>query len=318
MTRHPHPGARISTPPRRSRRLTAGRAISARSSPSRACAATRADGSRRSSSSIIPAWRRPRSPASAGDAAGALAAAGLTVIHRYGRSRRASRSSWCSTASSHRRAAFEAAEFLMDYLKTRAPFWKREHRADGGTGDWVEAKEPDERAPSGGPGLEAARSASSTLVAARRSNLNCAGRRPRNVQPCADLRLQTCASRTAPRDLHCTGGSDAAASPIRCVSPDVRSSSHRRLMSGGHRGRMNSPHWTKAPAVRDSRRRVRRGTSAMPGRDSNGDRRRIRCPVAELDLLNFESPLPGPLPELCLEWTFDGTSDVIQRDDTIR
>ena len=49
-------------------------------------------------------------------------------------------------ASSHRRAAFEAADFLMDYLKTRAPFWKREHLADGSTGDWVEAKEADERA----------------------------------------------------------------------------------------------------------------------------------------------------------------------------
>ena len=43
-----------------------------------------------------------------------------------------------ATASSHREAAFAAAEFLMDYLKTRAPFWKKEERAGGA--DWVEAR----------------------------------------------------------------------------------------------------------------------------------------------------------------------------------
>ena len=50
------------------------------------------------------------------------------------------------TASSHRVAAFEAASFLMDYLKTRAPFWKREHLTDGTTGGWVEATEADDAA----------------------------------------------------------------------------------------------------------------------------------------------------------------------------
>ena len=45
-----------------------------------------------------------------------------------------------------RQAAFEATSFLMDYLKSRAPFWKKEHRADGSEGDWVEAKEADDRA----------------------------------------------------------------------------------------------------------------------------------------------------------------------------
>jgi molybdopterin synthase catalytic subunit len=45
-------------------------------------------------------------------------------------------------ASSHRQAAFAAAEFLMDYLKTRAPFWKLEERASGAT--WVEARESDD------------------------------------------------------------------------------------------------------------------------------------------------------------------------------
>ena len=50
------------------------------------------------------------------------------------------------TASAHRRAAFEAAEVLMDYLKTRAPFWKREHLADGTSGGWVEAAAQDDHA----------------------------------------------------------------------------------------------------------------------------------------------------------------------------
>ena len=43
-------------------------------------------------------------------------------------------------AARHRGEAFAAAEFLMDYLKTRAPFWKKERRADGARGGWVEAK----------------------------------------------------------------------------------------------------------------------------------------------------------------------------------
>ena len=49
-------------------------------------------------------------------------------------------------ASPHRQAAFEAASFLMDFLKSRAPFWKKEHRVDGSSGDWVEAKESDDEA----------------------------------------------------------------------------------------------------------------------------------------------------------------------------
>ncbi len=50
-----------------------------------------------------------------------------------------------ATASAHRAEAFHAAEFLMDYLKTRAPFWKKTHRS-GGSGDWVAAKDDDEAA----------------------------------------------------------------------------------------------------------------------------------------------------------------------------
>ena len=71
---------------------------------------------------------------------------GLTVIHRHGRIAPGEPIVLVLTASAHRAAAFEAASFLMDYLKTRAPFWKKEHRVDGTEGDWVAAKEGDEAA----------------------------------------------------------------------------------------------------------------------------------------------------------------------------
>ena len=69
---------------------------------------------------------------------------GLTVIHRVGRITPGENIVLVVTASSHRHAAFEAAEFLMDYLKAHAPFWKREEGASG-TG-WVDAREHDDRA----------------------------------------------------------------------------------------------------------------------------------------------------------------------------
>ena len=69
---------------------------------------------------------------------------GVTVIHRYGRFVPGDNIVLVVTASTHRAAAFEAAEFLMDYLKTRAPFWKQEERAQGTA--WVEAKETDDAA----------------------------------------------------------------------------------------------------------------------------------------------------------------------------
>jgi molybdopterin synthase catalytic subunit len=72
--------------------------------------------------------------------------AGLTAIHRHGKIRPGENIVLVVAASKHRRAAFEAAEFLMDYLKSRAPFWKKEHRADGAGGGWVDAKETDEAA----------------------------------------------------------------------------------------------------------------------------------------------------------------------------
>ena len=82
----------------------------------------------------------------AADAANRWPLLGLTVVHRFGRVAPGESIVLVLAASSHRRAAFEAADFLMDYLKTRAPFWKREHLADGSTGGWIEAKEADERA----------------------------------------------------------------------------------------------------------------------------------------------------------------------------
>lgn len=68
----------------------------------------------------------------------------VTIIHRFGELKTGERIVLVVTASSHRRAAFEAAEFLMDYLKTKAPFWKREKRASGEY--WVDAKESDDEA----------------------------------------------------------------------------------------------------------------------------------------------------------------------------
>ena len=69
---------------------------------------------------------------------------GATVIHRYGLIAPGQNIVLVLTASDHRAAAFEAAMFLMDFLKTQAPFWKREHLKDGSTGPWVEAKTADD------------------------------------------------------------------------------------------------------------------------------------------------------------------------------
>jgi molybdopterin synthase catalytic subunit len=66
------------------------------------------------------------------------------VIHRYGRLGPAEMIMMVATAAPHRADAFAAAEFLMDYLKSRAPFWKKEITADGA--DWVAAKDSDEAA----------------------------------------------------------------------------------------------------------------------------------------------------------------------------
>lgn len=69
---------------------------------------------------------------------------GLTAIHRFGKIKPGENIVLVVATSSHRQAAFEAASFLMDFLKSRAPFWKKEHRVDGSEGSWVDAKESDE------------------------------------------------------------------------------------------------------------------------------------------------------------------------------
>jgi molybdopterin synthase catalytic subunit len=69
---------------------------------------------------------------------------GITVVHRVGRLVPGDNIVLVLTASQHRQAAFEAAEFLMDYLKTNAPFWKHEEGKSGAK--WVEAREHDDAA----------------------------------------------------------------------------------------------------------------------------------------------------------------------------
>ena len=69
---------------------------------------------------------------------------GVCVVHRVGRLRPGERIVLVAVASGHRQAAFDACQFLMDYLKTRAPFWKQEERANDTT--WVEARDTDDTA----------------------------------------------------------------------------------------------------------------------------------------------------------------------------
>ncbi len=66
------------------------------------------------------------------------------IVHRYGRLAPGAQIMMVATAAAHRQAAFEAAEFLMDYLKSRAPFWKKEIGPDGA--HWVAARDTDEAA----------------------------------------------------------------------------------------------------------------------------------------------------------------------------
>lgn len=72
---------------------------------------------------------------------------GAIVVHRHGRLVPGDPIVFVATASAHRAAAFAAAEFLMDWLKTSAPFWKKEEPAGGArSGGWVEAKASDDTA----------------------------------------------------------------------------------------------------------------------------------------------------------------------------
>ncbi|MSO93145.1 MAG: molybdenum cofactor biosynthesis protein MoaE [Rhodospirillales bacterium] len=66
------------------------------------------------------------------------------IVHRYGRLEPGDRIVLVIAASAHREAAFEACHFLIDFLKTKAPFWKREEGSEGGT--WVDARAADDTA----------------------------------------------------------------------------------------------------------------------------------------------------------------------------
>lgn len=78
------------------------------------------------------------------EAAGRWPLNAVTVIHRHGRIEAGDNIILVVVASEHRHAAFEAAGFLMDYMKSRAPFWKKEHLAGGTEGGWVESRKADE------------------------------------------------------------------------------------------------------------------------------------------------------------------------------
>lgn len=80
----------------------------------------------------------------AGEAAARWQIGDALIIHRFGTLRADEMIMMVATAARHRKDAFEAAEFLMDYLKSRAPFWKKEH--SGGTEGWVAARDEDEDA----------------------------------------------------------------------------------------------------------------------------------------------------------------------------
>ncbi|MDT8878345.1 molybdopterin synthase catalytic subunit MoaE [Halomonas saccharevitans] len=75
------------------------------------------------------------------EAEGRWSLQGVSVIHRIGRLAPADPIVLVVVASAHRRAAFEACDFIMDYLKTRAPFWKKEHTASGDY--WVSERDGD-------------------------------------------------------------------------------------------------------------------------------------------------------------------------------
>ena len=68
------------------------------------------------------------------------------IVHRYGRMEPGEDIVLVITCSAHREAAFEACQFLMDWLKTKAPFWKLEEGGAGGNAKWVDARESDDKA----------------------------------------------------------------------------------------------------------------------------------------------------------------------------
>lgn len=91
-----------------------------------------------------PAMTKPAIEGIVAEARARWELADALVIHRHGVLRAGEVIMMVATASAHRKAAFEAADFLMDYLKSRAPFWKKETTDGGAT--WVAAKDDDEDA----------------------------------------------------------------------------------------------------------------------------------------------------------------------------
>jgi molybdopterin synthase catalytic subunit len=92
-----------------------------------------------------PGMTQAACEAAAREAAARWPLTAVTVIHRHGRLTPGERIVLAATASAHRHAALEACAFLIDWLKTRAPFWKREEFADG-SARWVEARAEDDAA----------------------------------------------------------------------------------------------------------------------------------------------------------------------------
>lgn len=71
---------------------------------------------------------------------------GLVLVHRYGKVKPGEVIVYVAATSRHRDAAFDGVRFIMDYLKTDAPFWKKEHLKDGTGGEWVSAADKDDAA----------------------------------------------------------------------------------------------------------------------------------------------------------------------------
>jgi molybdopterin synthase catalytic subunit len=91
-----------------------------------------------------PAMSHPAIEGIMAQASARFALADAMVVHRFGMLQVGEVIMMVATAASHRKDAFDGAEYLMDYLKSRAPFWKKEHRQHGTS--WVQAKDSDEAA----------------------------------------------------------------------------------------------------------------------------------------------------------------------------
>ena len=97
-----------------------------------------------SSSTIIRASPNRRSPASKRDAVARFELTDIVIVHRHGALAPGEAIVFVAAAAPHRRAAFDAVDYVMDRLKTEAPFWKREQRSDGA--HWLEARDSDREA----------------------------------------------------------------------------------------------------------------------------------------------------------------------------